>query len=484
VTLEAQIRALADETAPIDGGVSKRLTDLAAAIQEPESHPGWVETDVYAVIRPEDAVNALRRAWTSDRSLAWLESLRNVLVLVPILLTWFGLMHASASYRALVERDPSQAQVPFLVLWEQGFPSEDGSHSAWSFLTFSHVAMADVAIVAIVIVITWFVHQRANLLQATREREANSLMQRLHGALAEATLTFGTFRAQQRNGGSEHVARMLLNELSAERARIAELSAERERETANLREFAHDIKDGAKGFGRHFGEMQSAMDTLADISARFSDQATDLATQHADLIAATKSLSHELAGFAGVQREALARLTAASDLLVENSTQTTANAALLRNPVIELRDQIRNLGEQLESERIAYERAASTSAEAAAEVTSALSAFRATASLLNALPTLSDTLNTAATQQQQTAGQLAESANSFQISARELSARMESGAEIFERLALALKQSIPTIERSHAVLADLAAQAAEILAAADASSEQRRGQPRRRWFQR
>jgi hypothetical protein len=30
VTLEAQIRALADETAPIDGGVSKRLTDLAA----------------------------------------------------------------------------------------------------------------------------------------------------------------------------------------------------------------------------------------------------------------------------------------------------------------------------------------------------------------------------------------------------------------------------------------------------------------------
>lgn len=478
------LRALSRDVADLDAGVSVRLSALADAVQSPEEHPGWVMADLYAVVQPDDAVAALRRAWTRDRSLAALETARNLLVLVPILLTWLGLWHASSSYGALVEANPDAGAIPFLVLWEQGFPGATGIQGAFAFLTFSRVALADVVIILVIIAITWLVHKRVNVQQVQREVAAATLTRRIHDTLGQASLEFGAVRLLNQGAGAGSIAEALLSELRAERARVTELSTEREREAANLREFAQDIKDGAKSFARNFAEMRAALDTLSGLSAQFADHHENLMAQQADLLSVNRSLVGELTRFSSIQHEATAQLATAGELLAEHSGYGAESISRMAAPVSELKQEIRDLGTHLESERRAYQQAARSIADASGEMTKALAAFRSMAELLNALPHLSETLTAAAADQRATASQLGEAARSFQSAARDLHGQISASHESLDRLVTALETTSPAVELSHNTVTEMAEsvtaltqQAADVLDAMPRVSK-------RSWFRR
>jgi hypothetical protein len=81
------------------------------------------------------------------RAHAW----RNAVALLPLLVTWIALGFASIYYRAELRAHPGYGTRPFLLLWQEGFGA--------GFPTFAEVAFFDFAILAIVLVLTWWVHQ-------------------------------------------------------------------------------------------------------------------------------------------------------------------------------------------------------------------------------------------------------------------------------------------------------------------------------------
>ncbi|MFT4039093.1 MAG: hypothetical protein QM692_12985 [Thermomicrobiales bacterium] len=477
-----ELRALSRDVADLDAGVSARLSALADAVQRPEDHLGWSMVDIYAVVQPNDAVAALRRAWTRDRGLARLETARNLLVLLPILLTWLGLWHASASYGALLAEDPTASGKPFLYLWEQGFPGAPGIQGVFSFLTFSRVALADVMIILVIIAITALVHRRINVQQVQRETAATALTRRLHDALAAAALEFGAVRLLNQGVGAGSIAEALLGELRAERERVTELSTERERETANLREFAQDIRDGAKGFARTFADMRVTLDTLSTISAQFADHHETLTAQQADLLEVNRKLATEFERFSFIQRTATAQLASVGETLAENSGDGTERLSRLAAPIGELKQEIHDLSTHLERERLAYQQTARTIAGASAEMTEALAAFRKTAELLDTLPEVSKTLTSAAANQQATADHLAEAARSFQSASRELHGQITESHESLDRLVVALQESAPAVQRSHEAVADMAESVADLSRQVADALDATPREPKRRWF--
>ena len=84
------------------------------------------------------------------------ERARQVLVLVPILLTWYALYEATRAYSRYIAANPDEVRKPFLLLWQEGFGGELGSLSP----TFSTVAIIDAAIILLIILLTFYAHGR------------------------------------------------------------------------------------------------------------------------------------------------------------------------------------------------------------------------------------------------------------------------------------------------------------------------------------
>ena len=99
---------------------------------------------------------------------------RNLIALVPLLVTWLALGLASREYRNELTRVPADATKPFLLLWEQGF-----GHHDWWYPTFAKIALVDFVILLMVLWQTWRVHQREN----TEDRSRTEVMHSLWSAL-------------------------------------------------------------------------------------------------------------------------------------------------------------------------------------------------------------------------------------------------------------------------------------------------------------
>ncbi len=362
MTLEQDLKDLADEVHPLNPLAATRLESLSLAVSPNGDPGGWPGVDPLRAIDPAETVATLRTRPLVSNRLAGLEHWRNFLALVPVFLTWVGLTYAAAGYHAAVTADPALIERPFLLLWEEGFQGHARfPFSLFNFMTLSHVAILDIGVLLAMLVLTWLIHRDINVNQAKREAQARALEQRLQQALWRAALALaqrssvaaGIDRFQQAAEG-------LLDELRAERERIGRLAEEREREGANLRSFASGLKRGATDLLRYSGEVKSTYDTLLRVSEAVGRQVGDMAQSQARLEAALGAVADELVHHHQAYRAAAGQLDMSTRQLGEAAEQSVAATAGVGDAVAQIRAELLDLRQQFVAERSAYQSAAAT----------------------------------------------------------------------------------------------------------------------------
>jgi len=111
---------------------------------------------IYSWIDPSRALVEIEEV--SGRAARRFSAARNLLALAPLILTWLALSWASGQYQqvmdaALAAKDYQTANMPFLVLWEQGF----STHTPF---TFSHTAFLDFLLLVAIVLLTFLAQTR------------------------------------------------------------------------------------------------------------------------------------------------------------------------------------------------------------------------------------------------------------------------------------------------------------------------------------
>lgn len=93
-----------------------------------------------------------------------IDTIRNVAILVPIVLTWLSLSAASDAYQQSVAKDKTLAATPFIQLWQTGFPLvHTVTVGPWHFVivreathwfTFANFAFLDALVLGILLLLT------------------------------------------------------------------------------------------------------------------------------------------------------------------------------------------------------------------------------------------------------------------------------------------------------------------------------------------
>ena len=216
-----ELRQVAHELEDWDPAGASRIELLADAIDSPSENDGWAGADARDAVGLDSIIDRLHDRHSRPHLVSQLERVRNLLVLVPILVTWLGLMYAASAYSAAVSSDPSLYDRPFLLLWEQGFNGYRGPFAFLGNLTLSMVAAIDVTVIALILGLTWFVHGQTSVAAAAATEETRELESRLQTSLWEATLELrsrGTMSAAINKFGT--ASKRLLDELKAERAQV------------------------------------------------------------------------------------------------------------------------------------------------------------------------------------------------------------------------------------------------------------------------
>ena len=78
-------------------------------------------TEMYLLLDPASVSTTVEQHLA--RGASFWGRCRNICVLVPLLLTWFGLSTASELYEQTIVLDRKQIEQPFLKMWIEGFPS-------------------------------------------------------------------------------------------------------------------------------------------------------------------------------------------------------------------------------------------------------------------------------------------------------------------------------------------------------------------------
>lgn len=186
--LAVELRELAAE--PSLEACAAQLRALSGAIEEPAAGERWCEVDLFAVFSPEETVRPVPHRSRWARVLNVLDLVQPVMVFVPIVITWFGLQHATSAYREAISAGGAEAaRRPFLEMWQQGF---DGRLS--EFMRFDAIAFATLAAIILLIVIVLLERLLRRKIESHAELRAEELRSRLRAALTEATLTLGQVR--------------------------------------------------------------------------------------------------------------------------------------------------------------------------------------------------------------------------------------------------------------------------------------------------
>lgn len=162
VERDRKVQQAVDELNKVNlGSSARRLQTLNETLSNSVQTGKLANVNLYAAFDPTEierhaADEALRQYSTLWSGFEWI---RNVLVLVPITLTWFSFWLAAQDYGALLKTNPELSGDSFLYLWETGF----AGHAAVPFLTFSQTALIAAFILLIIIFLTILVHFRKDV---------------------------------------------------------------------------------------------------------------------------------------------------------------------------------------------------------------------------------------------------------------------------------------------------------------------------------
>ncbi|CAN5621428.1 hypothetical protein BH23CHL5_BH23CHL5_07640 [soil metagenome] len=280
IALAAEIDEIAATVSEIDQKASERLTDLAESLEGEEARLRWADVDLRRAFNTEKIALAYairKEGGYVPRIVDRVDKTRNVMVLLPILLTWFALFEASRNYRKFIEANPDEIRKPFLLLWEQGF----NGTAAYFSPRFSSVALLDAGIIAVIIILTFYSHGRRDEREEGIQKSANLFQTELDNILAEATVALAPDRAgrpallarsvDRLASRFENASQELLVRLKSEHDRLASIADRREREIADFGVFASGMRAGAEETHRLLLDLRQVStglnQTLEDLSS-------------------------------------------------------------------------------------------------------------------------------------------------------------------------------------------------------------------------
>lgn len=203
---QTKIDNVARKIQKINPSAANRLFRLSAAVgRAPNSmYSEWAANDIHQMVGAQVIAEQMRAKDIPHGGLRFLEWIRNLLIFLPLVVTWFGISSALSGYTTFVSAvnsdpnaDKTQLQLPFIYLWQQGF---GGQLPGW--LVLSKLAFYDFILLLLLVALTGIVNIRTHLRTSRKEQEAELLQEELTDALADAALCLTRPRAGQPGGAS------------------------------------------------------------------------------------------------------------------------------------------------------------------------------------------------------------------------------------------------------------------------------------------
>jgi hypothetical protein len=333
--LSDEINGLAASLEDIDQRSTERLRDLAASLSTEEGRLRWADVDLRRAFNSEYLAHfyaVKREGGYAPTSVAIADRIRNMLVLLPILLTWFALWESTRAYRSYIDSHPDDIDQPFLLLWQRGFGGDRGFLQ----LSFSSVAIIDAAIIGVIILLTFYSHGRREGQEERIDRTAQKFQADVDNILAEATVALAPDRAGRPAMLARSVERLaerfeynsqeLISRLQVEHDRLEAISNRREKEFADFGVFANGMRAGAEETHRLLIELRQVSTALQNALEDLTSEVGVSGDQNKSLLAAVTSLERLVA--TGIQSDhgVTKRLAEAAEALASSSERSLAGA--------------------------------------------------------------------------------------------------------------------------------------------------------------
>ena len=333
--LERELEGMADQIGEVDARSAERMRDLAVSVGREEGQARWSHVDLRRAFNTEHLSLAYAEHHAgrfAAKAVEQADRVRNVLVLVPIFLTWFALAEASKAYDRYLEINPEAVREPFLLLWQRGFGGEASGLAP----TFSMVAIVDALIIGAIIGLTFYAHGR----REAREDQIHEVAQRfqidLDNILAEAVVILAGDLASRPALLARSVERLserfdqssqeLLTRLRVEHDRLEQIANRREQEFADFGVFTSGMRAGAEETHRMLLDLRQVSQSLQAALEDMTSEVSSSTDQGRTLLSAVQSLER-LTGSALQSDQAVTRqLSSAAATLAEASDRSVAGA--------------------------------------------------------------------------------------------------------------------------------------------------------------
>jgi hypothetical protein len=333
--LAENLEEMAATLESVDVRAAERMRSLARAVATDEGRQRWAEVDLRRAFNTERLAYAYalqREGGYAHSTVAVADWMRNVLVLVPILLTWFALAEASRAYETFLTANPDEVRQPFLLLWERGF----GGLSPWYAPSFSTVALIDACLIAIIIALTLYSHGRREAREEKVDKSAEKFQTDLDNVLAEAAVVLAFDRGSRPALLARGVERLvdrfeqssqeLLTRLRIEHDRLEQLAGRREREFADFGVFASGMRAGAEETHRLLVELRQVSAGLQTALEDLTSEVSSSADQGRTLLQAVQGLEQLTAANLHSDQALTRQIASAAEALVEAADKGMAGA--------------------------------------------------------------------------------------------------------------------------------------------------------------
>lgn len=330
-----KIAAESVEISAFDVETGRRLSELAAALRSPEGRMRWSEVDLRRVFSTERiALQQARKEVGSSQLgiIRKIDLIRNVLVLVPIFLTWFALAEASRAYARFIAANPDEISKPFLLLWENRFGGEASPLAP----TFSFIALIDAVLLAIIIGLTLFSHGRREAREDEIEHRAVANVRRLDNLIGEASLILSLDKASRPSPiavGAERIAdrfdrtsQEVVTRLRVEQDRIEHLAATREREFSDFSVFASGLRAGGETIQQALVELRAVTVGLQAALGDLTSEVSVTTDQGRTLLLALQGLERLTSSNVQSDQALTRQIAIAAETLTDAAEKAIANA--------------------------------------------------------------------------------------------------------------------------------------------------------------
>lgn len=350
----AEIDGIAGSLSDVDDRSASRLRDLGNAIASETGRARWSDVDLRRAFNTDRLAHSYavrREGGYAPRRIEVADKIRNVLVLVPILLTWAALAEASRAYDRFLAANPDQSDTPFLLLWQRGFGGEASILSP----TFSTVAIVDAVVIVVMIVLTFYTHGRREAQEDLIADTAADFQAEFDNVLAEAGVILAADRTNRPAQLADSVERLadrfdrgsqeLLTQLQVEHDRLEGLASRREKEFADFGRFATGMRAGAEELHRLLVDLRQVSSGLGSALEDLSSEVSSSRDQQRSLLTAVTNLERMTSSAIQSDQAVNRQLSLAASNLAETADKAITGAEQAAQAGRIAGDAVRGLGE-------------------------------------------------------------------------------------------------------------------------------------------